>query len=110
MISTWIILQEALGEDFITTWCCLPWPICLFSPSTFAPRKTSGVTLSRCCGSSLKTGLRRSATARNARRQCEALGEHAMAGQIGKILVYEQRHQIELATALGKRVSDLTLL
>jgi len=33
-----------------------------------------------------------------------------MAGQIGKILVYEQQHQIELATALGKRVSDLTLL
>jgi bacterioferritin len=43
-------------------------------------------------------------------RQCEGLGEHAMAGQIGEILVYEQQHQIELATALGKRVSDLTLL
>jgi hypothetical protein len=28
-----------------------------------------------------------------------------MAGQIGEILVYEQQHQIELATALGKRVS-----
>jgi bacterioferritin len=43
-------------------------------------------------------------------RQCEALGEHAMAEQIGEILLYEQQHQIELATALGKRVSDVTLL
>lgn len=34
-------------------------------------------------------------------RQCEALGEFAMAEQIRDILVQEQEHQIDLATALG---------
>jgi bacterioferritin len=34
-------------------------------------------------------------------RQCEALGEFAMAEQIREILVNEQDHQIDLATALG---------
>jgi bacterioferritin len=37
-------------------------------------------------------------------RQCEALGEYAMAEQIREILVQEQEHQIDLATALGKDV------
>jgi bacterioferritin len=41
-------------------------------------------------------------------RQCEALGEFAMAEHIRKILVQEQDHQIELATALGEEVPDLT--
>ena len=41
--------------------------------------------------------------------QCEALGEHAMAEQIGEILAYEQRHRIELATALENRAPDITL-
>ncbi len=41
-------------------------------------------------------------------RQCEALGEHAMAEQIRKILVQEQDHQIDLATALGEEVPDLS--
>ena len=35
-------------------------------------------------------------------RQCEALGEFAMAEQIRGILVNEQDHQIDLATALGE--------
>ena len=35
-------------------------------------------------------------------RQCEALGEFAMAEQIRSILVNEQDHQIDLATALGQ--------
>ncbi len=35
-------------------------------------------------------------------RQCEALGEFAMAEQIRQILVNEQDHQIDLATALGE--------
>lgn len=42
-------------------------------------------------------------------RQCENLGEFAMADQIRKILVDEQDHQIELATALGidpKRIEN----
>lgn len=34
-------------------------------------------------------------------RQCEDLGEFAMAEQIREILVAEQDHQIDLATALG---------
>jgi bacterioferritin len=51
------------------------------------------------------------ATIRNYRervRQCEALGEFALAEQIRQILVDEQDHQIDLATALGEEVSDLT--
>jgi|SRR5215469_1931646 len=41
-------------------------------------------------------------------RQCEELGEFAMAEQIRGILVNEQDHQIDLATALGEEVPDLT--
>lgn len=40
-------------------------------------------------------------------RQCEALGEFAMAEQIRQILVQEQDHQIDLATALGEEVPNL---
>jgi bacterioferritin len=40
-------------------------------------------------------------------RQCEALGEFAMAEQIRHILVQEQDHQIDLATALGEEVPDV---
>jgi bacterioferritin len=49
-------------------------------------------------------------TVRNYRdrvRQCEELGEFAMAEQIRRILVNEQDHQIDLATALGEEVPDL---
>ena len=42
-------------------------------------------------------------------RQCEALGEYAMAEQIRQILMQEQDHQIDLATALGEEVPDLSL-
>ena len=41
-------------------------------------------------------------------RQCEALGEYAMAEQIRQILMQEQDHQIDLATALGEGVPDLS--
>jgi len=41
-------------------------------------------------------------------RQCEALGEYAMSEQIRRILVEEQDHQIDLATALGEPVPDLS--
>ena len=41
-------------------------------------------------------------------RQCESLGEYAMAEQIRQILVQEQDHQIDLATALGEDVPDVT--
>ena len=40
-------------------------------------------------------------------RQCEALGEYAMAEQIRQILMQEQDHQIDLATALGEDVPDV---
>ena len=39
--------------------------------------------------------------------QCEALGEYAMAEQIREILVQEQDHQIDLATALGEEVPNV---
>ena len=39
-------------------------------------------------------------------RQCEALGEYAMAEQIREILVQEQDHLIALATALGIDAPD----
>ena len=50
-------------------------------------------------------------TVRNYRdriRQCEALGEFAMAEQIRQILMQEQDHQIDLATALGEEVPDMS--
>jgi bacterioferritin len=50
-------------------------------------------------------------TVRNYRervRQCEALGEFAMAEHIREILKDEQDHQIDLATALGKDVAEVT--
>jgi bacterioferritin len=50
-------------------------------------------------------------TVRNYRervRQAEALGEYALAEHIREILVNEQEHQIDLATALGKDVAEVT--
>jgi bacterioferritin len=50
-------------------------------------------------------------TVRNYRervRQCEALGEFALAEQIREILVQEQEHQMDLATALGIDVPDVS--
>jgi bacterioferritin len=41
-------------------------------------------------------------------RQCEALGEYALAEHIRSILQQEQDHQIALATALGQDVPDVT--
>ena len=41
-------------------------------------------------------------------RQCEALGEFAMAEHIREILKVEQEHQIELATALGEDAPDMS--
>jgi bacterioferritin len=40
-------------------------------------------------------------------RQCEELGEYAMAEHIREILMQEQEHQIDLATALGIDVPSL---
>jgi bacterioferritin len=41
-------------------------------------------------------------------RQCEALGEYAMAEHIREILMQEQEHLIDLATALGQDPPDLS--
>jgi bacterioferritin len=41
-------------------------------------------------------------------RQCEALGEYAIAEDIREILREEQEHQIDLATALGENPPDLS--
>lgn len=41
-------------------------------------------------------------------RQCEALGEYAMAEHIREILIDEQEHQTDLATALGIDVPDVS--
>jgi bacterioferritin len=50
-------------------------------------------------------------TVRNYRervRQCEGVGEYAMAEHIREILMQEQEHQIDLATALGEEVPDMS--
>jgi bacterioferritin len=50
-------------------------------------------------------------TVRNYRirvRQCEVLGEYAIAENIRQILIQEQDHQIELASALGVDVPDVS--
>ncbi len=41
-------------------------------------------------------------------RQAETLGEYALAEKIRGILVQEQEHQMDLATALGEDVPDVT--
>ena len=41
-------------------------------------------------------------------KQCEELGEYAIAEDIRQILQQEQEHQIDLATALGEDVPDVT--
>jgi bacterioferritin len=41
-------------------------------------------------------------------RECEALGEYAIAEEIREILMQEQEHQIDLATALGENVPDVS--
>jgi len=41
-------------------------------------------------------------------KQCEVLGEYAIAEHLRKILVDEQDHQVALATALGVDVPDVT--
>jgi bacterioferritin len=41
-------------------------------------------------------------------KECEALGEYAIAEDVREILRQEQEHQVDLATALGEDVPDLT--
>ncbi len=41
-------------------------------------------------------------------KECEALSEFAIAESIREILIQEQEHQIDLATALGENVPDVS--
>ena len=41
-------------------------------------------------------------------KECEALSEYAIAEDIREILIQEQEHQIDLATALGEDVPDVS--
>ena len=41
-------------------------------------------------------------------RECEAIGEYAIAEDIREILRMEQEHQVDLATALGESVPDVS--
>src|SRR5436190_1003215 len=41
-------------------------------------------------------------------KQCEALGEYAIAEDIREILRQEQEHQVDLATALGEEAPDVS--
>jgi bacterioferritin len=43
-------------------------------------------------------------------KECEALGEYAIAEEIREILKQEQEHQVDLATALGEDVPDVSKL
>jgi bacterioferritin len=43
-------------------------------------------------------------------RQCEGLGEYAIAEDIREILRQEQEHQSDLAAALGEDVPDVSKL
>src|SRR5665213_1131142 len=74
---------------------------------TVTPRE---VTLSDNAKEMLRIDLKQeSETVRGYRdrvRQCESLGEFAMAEHIRDILVQEQEHQIDLSTALGEDVPN----
>jgi bacterioferritin len=43
-------------------------------------------------------------------KQCESLGEYGIAEDIREILRQEQEHQIDLATALGEQVPDVSVV
>jgi len=43
-------------------------------------------------------------------RECEALGEYAIAEDIREILRQEQEHQSDLANALGEKVPDVSTI
>ena len=73
---------------------------------------TLPVVLSEDAETMLRADLENeNATVRNYRervKQCESLGEYAMAEVIREILKEEQEHQIDLATALGEDTPDVS--
>jgi len=64
----------------------------------------------RCCARISTTRATRFARNRDRVRQCESLGEFAVAEDIREILRQEQEHQIDLATALGEDPPDVSRL
>ena len=74
--------------------------------------ETLPVVLSEDAETMLRADLdNENATVRNYRervKQCESLGEYAMAEVIREILKQEQEHQIDLATALGENPPDVS--
>lgn len=74
--------------------------------------ETLPVVLSEDAETMLRADLENeNATVRNYRervKQCESLGEYAMAEVIREILKQEQEHQIDLATALGEDPPDVS--
>ena len=74
--------------------------------------ETLPVVLSEDAETMLRADLENeNATVRNYRervKQCESLGEYAMAEVIREILKQEQEHQIDLATALGENPPDVS--
>ena len=74
--------------------------------------ETLPVVLSEDAETMLRADLENeNATVRNYRervKQCESLGEYAMAEVIREILKEEQEHQIDLATALGEDAPDVS--
>ena len=74
--------------------------------------ETLPVVLSEDAETMLRADLENeNATVRNYRervKQCESLGEYAMAEVIREILQEEQEHQIDLATALGEDPPDVS--
>ena len=74
--------------------------------------ETLPVVLSEDAETMLRADLENeNATVRNYRervKQCESLGEYAMAEVIREILKEEQEHQIDLATALGEDPPDVS--
>ena len=85
-----------------TTWAACP------------PASAKPVVLSEKAEEMLRADLdNENDTIRNYRervQQCEALQEYAIAEDIREILRQEQEHQIDLATALGEDVPDVSRL
>ena len=71
------------------------------------PVRTSKNPKESCFATISIMKTRRSATTAIGFRNAKLLGEYAMAEQIRQILMQEQDHQIDLATALGEDVPDV---
>ena len=76
--------------------------------NTPKPVKLLGRSPRRCCAPTCKNESDTIRAYRERLRQCEALGEYAIAEDIREILRQEQEHLVDLATALGEDAPDLS--